>query len=383
MLSAPRKDAEEEWTNEELFFDGDSFFADVIAGLDSASRTIAVESYIFERDILGERVAAALERAAARGVEVRVLVDAIGSPGWVAHYGERLNKAGVKFRVFHRLPWKKEGGIRPPSFRTITSLNWLRRLNRRNHRKLIIVDDERAWVGSMNISAVHLAEVHGANAWRDTSLFVEGPQVVLLRDAFDRASLSWRKRVGTKAVVRPRSRLVRLNSNRRWRKFHYRDLVRRLREAKEKIWITTPYFVPSGKIVDALTHAAARGVDVRLLVPGRSDVFFMSWVAAAFHSALLPAGARIFEYSPSVLHAKVLQIDDWATVGSSNFNHRSLFHDLEVDVVVSRAEHRAELSERFLTDTGQSIEAKWESRSLRSAFMRMLGRLLLRFRHWL
>src|SRR5689334_3325301 len=134
MLSEVRKDGTGGWVREQLFFDGDSYFADVIAGLDAAKRSIGIESYIFEADVLGERVITALESAAARGVEVRVIVDAIGSPGWSQHFGARLRKAGVKFRVFHRVPWAGARKEKLPSLKMLASLKWLRRLNRRNHR---------------------------------------------------------------------------------------------------------------------------------------------------------------------------------------------------------------------------------------------------------
>src|SRR5690349_12500568 len=139
MLSEVRKDGTGGWVRERLFFDGDSYFADVLGGLGAAKRSICVESYIFEADALGERVIAALESAAARGVEVRVIVDAFGSAGCYQRFGARLRKAGVKFRVFHRVPWLGKRKDKLPSLKMLSSLNWLRRLNRRNHRKLIVV----------------------------------------------------------------------------------------------------------------------------------------------------------------------------------------------------------------------------------------------------
>jgi cardiolipin synthase len=150
--------------------------------------------------------------------------------------------------------------------------------------------------------------------------------------------------------------------------------------ATEKIWITNAYFVPDGSLVRALRAAAHGGVDVRIMVPRFSDVIFIPWVASAFHLGLLKAGVRVFEYQRSILHAKTVVIDSWGLVGSSNLNHRSLLHDLEVDVVVNTEEARGVLEQHFIEDMGNSVEVTLETWSHRPYIERMLGRLLLFFR---
>lgn len=372
------------WAEEELFFDGDEFFQCVCTELEKAKQTIELESYIFVNDELGRRVVETLCAAAGRGVAVRVLVDGIGSPAWEGQFATRLESAGVQYRVFHRLPFqwlrtKLSGRIArgSVSYR-------LHELNRRNHRKLIIIDRATAFVGSMNVSAVHLRSLNGDRAWRDTGLRVSGEDVAVLSEGFERAWKPFPKRFPPKkALWRFPSELVRLNSTRKLRRRNYRDLVRRLSEAKVRIWITTPYFVPSGPVLKTLAMAACRGVDVRLLVPEKSDVFFMPWVAAALLREICAEGAKVFEFRPSVLHAKTLLVDDWATVGSSNFNHRSLFHDLEVDVVLSESRNVELLAEQFLRDCEQSRPIPEVSSSLSAKLFHLLGRAILLFRYWL
>lgn len=375
-----------DWIEEHLFFDGDAFFSDAIAAINSAENSIELESYIFSNDTLGEAVAAALCAAARRGVNVRVLVDGIGSPDWEARWGNDFRESGACCRTFHKLPWRSMWTEIGSSNRLEEGwLDRLRNLNRRNHRKLFLVDSKVAWVGSMNVSSVHLRSVMGEKTWRDTGLRVKGEAVELLSLAFERSWLPWRKRGGLrkKALWRYPSNVVRLNSSSRLRRRNYRDLVKRLRSAKERIWLTTPYFVPNGELLEALSAAAAQGADVRILVPILSDVFFMPWVTAAFVFGLTKAGARIYRYRPSVLHAKTLLIDDWATVGSSNFNHRSLFHDLEVDVVLTKGETRKQLADMFENDLALSDEFTEKDWTIFSSLTSHIGKILLLFRGWL
>lgn len=382
-LETPQAALSRCWDSEELFTDGDVFFAAVIERIRTAQRSVKLESYIFNDDELGRLVINELCDAAGRGVSVRVIVDGIGSPLWERRFGPELRRAGVDYRIFHRIPFLQDR-TRPRGRSEPSLLVRLRRLNRRNHRKLIIVDDAIAWAGSMNISAVHSRKLSGDSVWRDTGIMVSGSDVSVLSAGFDHAFAPIGRRLKRKrALLRYSSELARLNSTRTLRRRNYRDLLLRLSRARERIWITTPYFVPTGEVLDVLEEAASRGVDVRLLVPSKSDVFFMPWVAAAFVYGLLRGGAQVFEYLPSVLHSKTILIDDWGTVGSSNLNHRSIFHDLEVDIVISRAESIAKLSELYLEDLQQSRQVTLSVWSARSWITRIMGRLLLLFRDWL
>ena len=158
------------------------------------------------------------------------------------------------------------------------------------------------------------------------------------------------------------------------------SLLRRIARAERRIWITSAYFVPRTLVTLALKSAASRGVDVRVLVPQVSDVFFVPWLTRLYSVFLISFGVRFFEYVPSVLHAKSAIIDDWTFVGSSNFNHRSFIHDLELDVVLSRPESINAMAAQFEKDCRLSSESK--GGNAHKGFIGIIARLLWRFRRY-
>ena len=161
-------------------------------------------------------------------------------------------------------------------------------------------------------------------------------------------------------------------------------MLRKIITCRHRIWITNAYFVPDNFLLRRLKEAAGSGVDVRILLPRKSDIAYMPWASSTFYFNLLKAGVRIFEYLPSVLHAKTLVLDDWALIGSSNLNHRSLLHDLEVDVLLSDSEPINCLAKQFLLDLENASEislSSWQKH--RPRYQRWLGRLLLYVKYWI
>ncbi|MGZ3698487.1 MAG: phospholipase D-like domain-containing protein [Bdellovibrionota bacterium] len=352
------------WSEEEVFLDARPFFSSLEKGLAGATSTIDLETYIFSNDELGRTIIELLKRAAARGVRVRVMVDGFGSPGWAHRFSAELVSAGVQARVFHPLPW---------------------RANERNHRKVCIIDHHRAWLGGMNISSAHIK-------WHDIGASVAGGPTRALSHAFERTwEKAWFPTSGPQ--FKPRWRrlkkkisfgsLVRLNATRKARKASYRDLIHRIRKAANRIWITNAYFIPPHRLLSELQAASLRRVDVRLLVPRHPDIFFIHWVSSALYYGLLNAGVRIFEYLPAPLHAKTILIDHWASVGSSNLNHRSLLLDLEVDVSLSSAHSIQLLSQGYESDLTRSQEVTMKDWRARPVWERFLGRFLLTLRRWM
>jgi len=380
------------WATETVFHRAREFYAAVLEDVARARHSIDLEVFIFDDDALGRHVAEALKEAAQRKVAVRVMADGLGARQWAKRFIPGLLEAGVDARVFRPMPWL----FLNLATRRITPLKRMIRLltsiNRRNHRKVWIIDGRIAYVGSINISAHHLAEAGGDIEWRDTAVRVEGAQVAALAWGFGKEWVrSWQFRFQKKRYAahtplpRPFSPkgLVRLNERGKSRRWLFKDLLHRVSSSQRRVWITNPYFVPARRLARDLCRAAERGVDVRLLVPRYPDVFFIRWVTAAFFKPLLHSGVRIFEYLPHVLHAKLLQIDDWATIGSSNLNHRSLIHDLEVDLVITHEESKASLERQFLLDLKQSVEITPLTLKERSWLGSLAGRLLLLFRYWM
>lgn len=374
------------WIEETIYHDGDRFFSELAQALSSARRTIDLETYIFDRDELGRQVLDALAAAVRRGVRVRLLLDGFGCAHWSTLDAEELERAGIETRFYHPLPWQNANYS---IFRFMTprrTMLGISKLNRRNHRKTCVIDGDLAFLGGMNVSARHLTRTAGSEAWRDTSVKVRGEALHQLTRAFEHAwthtkSAALRGIGDAKFPIR--SKLLRLNLNRKMRRALYQDLIHHMLHAQKRIWITNPYFIPERAVIRALRFAGWAGIDVRVLLPKRNDIWGLKWAIKAFYYILLTARVRIYEYTPSILHAKVMIIDDWAMVGSSNLNHRSLLHDLEVDVILVRQESMRSLEQQFTRDLSQSIEIDAQSWRKRPWTGRLLERIALVFKRWL
>lgn len=373
------------WASERLIFSGDDFFDQAFAEAAQAKSTLEVETYIFEQDPIGRRAEDALARAARGGARVRLLVDGIGARAWLGRRSRSFAESGVEVRVYHPL-WPF--AVRPPRGSSRARAGFLRLINRRNHRKTWIIDGRAAYVGSMNVSANHSARVLGARAWQDAAVRVEGDEISLLRAAFDHAwarartldgKNKWIERL--KVAVPKTESLVRLNFTKKLRKRSHQDFLGRVESAKSRVWIANPYLVPSPGFLRALKKARKAGADVKILAPRVSDVFFMRWIATAYYGPLSRAGAEIYEYEPRFLHQKSAIVDGWAAVGTSNLNTRSLLRDLEVDVVLARAENVARLAQEYeaLLRDSSRVRPTWRRWSL--GFLGRAAAFL--FRNWI
>lgn len=372
---------------ETIFLDGNSYFAALLEDIAQAKTQIDVETYIFKNDALGQRIQQALLVASQRGVLVRVLVDGAGTPGWGSMYTGSFKSNNMEVRIFHPFLWRfwqwRSSIIKFPSLFNI--IYCFLKFNSRNHRKIFLIDKKIIYVGSANIDICHISNDQGGKNWRDTIVRLVGANIDDVQDAFDAA---WNHipvqerlqglfvRINTKAIIR-------LNNTRHRRRVLYKHLLLRMSHCKQRVWITNAYFVPDNFLLKKLTDLATSGVDVRIVLPQKSDIFIMTWAAAAFYQRLLKAGVRIFEYLPSMLHAKSLILDDWFIVGSSNLNHRSLLHDLEIDISVQSPESKQKLEQQFKADLLQSKEITWETWQKRSLLQRFFGRLVLYLKYWI
>ena len=367
-----------QWDEEILYTTGDDYFASLLAAIALARKSIELETYIFAKGLLADRMVTQLIGAAQRGVRVRVIVDGWGSPGFAYEYWPKLRAHGVLVRFFRVSPWilRRLPGD-PHGFWHRVVLRF-RQFNHGNHRKFCLIDDAELWVGSFNISDVHLVEAQGERAWKDTGVVVRGMELKYAKRAFQRAYRGWT------ALNWPlRSpRLLLLNDSFLHKRRARLKQISKLRGARQRIWLATPYFVPIGNLFRLLARQAGAGLDVRLMVPRKNDVWFMKWISLPLLAALARKGVKVFIYSPRFSHQKLFIADDWICIGSTNLNHRSFLHDLEMDVVITHSENKNKILASYVKD--QSLSRPFDnSEWLRLPFWkRLLGSIFLLAKYW-
>jgi len=343
----------------QLYTEGDGLFDAMLTAIANAKHQICMETYIFADDEVGHCFAQALSERARAGVQVHLLVDALGSLfQFYRSLGPELEQSGVTVRHFHRWHWRQ-----PLQY------------NRRDHRKLLVIDGDEAFLGGFNIHRQSSQRYFGTTRWRDTHASFQGRlarQASELFDAFWRGEKRWLPSEGgggNSILVPNQSRACRQRLA-----CIYDDA---LGNANEQICLTTPYFVPDHRIQKALLLAVKRGVDVRLLVPLNSDVRLARWAANAVYAHLLDAGVKIFEYLPRMLHAKVVIVDGrWATLGTANLDYRSLFQNYELNLVSENAELCHCLQSQFeadLTEASAVCATRWRQRRWIPRLAELLG----------
>lgn len=324
-----------------LLENGEAFFPRVFEAVGEARREVLIETFILFDDKVGRELHAALLAAARRGVQVSLMVDGYGSPDLSAEFVGELKAAGVRFLSYDPSP--RLFGWRP---------NWMRRL----HRKIVVIDGERAFVGGINYSADHLGDF-GPQAKQDYAIEIEGPIVATIHH-FTRAaarlaepSRRWLRRVPQSDLPAPVGTAEAMFVTRDNRDHptdierHYRAAIR---AARQRVIIANAYFFPGYRLIRELRRAARRGVDVVLILQGEPDMPIAKAAASTLYDHLLRAGVRIFEYCERPLHGKVAVIDDvWATVGSSNLDPLSLSLNLEANVMLRDRDFNAELARRL------------------------------------
>lgn len=375
------------WSSEEIFLSGDEYFESILKDIDRAKRYITIEMYIFSDDPIGKKFAAHLISAQQRGVKVQILIDAIGSFGFLDRLYGIFQKKGIVVKIYNPLPF-----IHPYHGR-LTVLKRLYvfstrvwRLNRRNHRKIITIDDHIMYLGSFNINAVH-TRYHTEKAWKDIGVKVVGEHVQFailnfkkiwkLRDYF-----RYKKQLKSGSDLNWKQSPIRLNQTIFMKSFFYKNFFQRIAKAQIRVWLMTPYFIPQRRLIRALGKAAQRGVDVRLLISKRTDVTVFKWLQYFYYTYLLEKGVKIYQYQESVLHAKNYIIDDFMTVGSTNLNHRSFIHDLEVDLELLDKNNKRIIEQHFLDSSLFQENITSDILKKRKLWDRFLSRLFFLFKYW-
>ena len=296
----------------------------MLEAIDRAVHSILLTSYIFAADRTGERFRDALATAARRGVSVRVLVDGVGSMSTPDSFFAPITTVGGELAVYRRpRPWRSP---------------W--EYYKRDHRKILIVDDAVGFIGGLNIGDDYAPEGWGGGGWHDEHAKVEGPVTRELAKIVNRTwhrltGEDWSHRLGSPAPAPAGELVVQVLENR----FRARSEIRRayltaIHRAQQSICLANAYFIPDLGVRRALVRAARRGVRVQLLLAGRTDVKAVQYASRAMYRGFMRTGVEIYEWIEHVLHAKTAVIDSrWCSIGSFNMDHRSLLHNLEANIV--------------------------------------------------
>lgn len=320
-----------------LLCNGDAYFQELLAAIETARESIRLETYLYADDPVGDRITDALCQAAARGVDVRLVVDGFGARNLPRRHGLLLDQAGIQVRVFrpeHHL------------FRHLISLQRSRLC--RMHRKLALIDGQTAFVGGINV--IDDATGNTSPVRLDFAVRVSGPLIEPIAQAIDRQwrvlnrvhwythRISYETAAATPLHIDRRGHIhaaLALRDNLMYRRTIEHAYLRAIRQSREHITLAMAYFIPSQRILHALLAAAHRGVRIDLLLQGRIEYRLQHYASQALYQRLLAAGIRIYEYLPGFMHAKVAVIDDhWSTVGSANLDPFSLLVAREANIVI-------------------------------------------------
>ena len=367
-----------------LLIDGPSTYEAMLAAVENARDHIHIETYIFADDEVGRRFADALARKRREGVAVRIVYDAIGSIASAREFFAGMAARGIEVAEFRPLG--------PSSI-------W--RVNNRDHRKLTVIDGRIAFTGGLNISSTYSKastsrpgpEQGLSSGWRDTHLEIRGPSVQLLQALFLKTwSRLGRRLPPATAGLYPDldevgDDLVQVVASEGGDEQEFRiyaAYLAAIRSARQRIWISQAYFAPNAEFSDALSAAAARGVDVRIIVPAFTDSALIHHGSRATYEPLLDNGVAIYEHEEALMHAKTAVVDGvWSTVGSSNLDPRSFVHNNELNAAVVSADLARDMEVMFQRDLESSrrIDPQaWKARPTHERIKELLSSLLA---YWL
>lgn len=357
-----------------FYSDGTAKFEALFEELEKAKRFIHIQYYIFMDDEIGYRTRDILVRKAQEGVKVRLLYDDVGSWKAKRRFFQDMESYGIEVEAFLKT-----------KFRFLAS-----RVNYRNHRKIVVIDGKVGFVGGMNIADRYIKGVE-FGVWRDNHIKVEGKAVASLQTAF---IIDWyysRKEflgadtyfpvVAEKGEVLMQS--VTSGPVGPYKAIHL-GILQAIFEAKESIYIQTPYFIPTDALLLAIQTAAMRGVDVRLMIPRHCDTMFVHIATKSFLKEVLDTKVKVYLYEPGFLHSKMIIVDDSLVItGSTNMDVRSFEHNFEINVFIYNKETCAKAKQIFFDDMSEStllLLEEWESRSriekLKESVVRMFSPLL-------
>lgn len=368
-----------------LLYDGPQTMAAMLQAVSTAKDHIHLETYIFDQDAVGLQFADLLIAQQKAGVQVRVIYDAVGTIGTPQAFFDRMRNGGIQLLAFNPVnPFKLAGPWEP---------------NHRDHRKILVVDGVVAFTGGVNISSTYAnsslfrskSRKNAKVGWRDTHLQIQGPAVAALQREFLNNWTQQTHQVLKGSNFFPTLReqgktLVRIIASGPddGDQEIYQAYLLAIRTARQSVHLTCAYFVPDVQMLQALTQAARRGVDVKIILPGVKESGLAFFAGHSFYSEMLASGIRVYQLKIAVLHAKTAVVDGtWSTVGSTNIDTRSFLHNYEVNAVVYDAALGQAMEAAFEEDLNYSAEIsakQWEQRPYGDRLKERGARL---FQYWL
>jgi len=352
-----------------LLVNGSPKYDAVITDINSARKHVHLEYYIYAGDRTGTLIRDALVEALGRGVQVRLLMDGAGSLGIKEEFLQPLRAAGAEIAVFH------------PLLRGMPRLRPL--LNFRSHRKIAVIDGRVGYTGGINVTDDENDRLNPEKYFRDLHTRLEGQAVAWMQRIFleDWHYASGRTPKGEALFPHMTAggcavQLIPSGPDNTFEPIH-RACLAAIHVADRRVWLSTPYFVPTTAALYALTSAAMRGLDTRVMIPKKSDSHLVDLAARSYFEPLLKAGVRVFEYQPRMLHTKALLVDEaFAILGSANFDNRSFATNFEMSIAVHEAHIAKELERVWYEDQADSMEVKKDRP--RASFPRRLGEAVAR-----
>ena len=358
-----------------LLKDGIESFPNMLKAISEAKKTINLEFYKIASDKLGWNFAHKLVERARNNVKVNFIYDAIGSMGCNPRLFQYLRGAGINLLPYRPIIlWSPGWGI-----------------NRRDHRKILIIDNKIGYTGGINLTMNYACKENGGKGWRDTHIRIEGPAVTGLQRIFLKTWVTHSKLAinvkdyleEIKPLGKTRIKLVN-NEELRTRRNIRRSYLNAIKKARKSIWIENAYFIPDKKIIRSIVKASKDGLDVRIILPQKSDVKIIYYASRRLFTKLLKAGVRIFEWKKGMMHSKTALIDEtWSMVGSYNLDHRSYWHNLELNANILGSEFGKKMKSMLEGDFNSCIEVSYEKWKKRSLLHKVLERVGYLIRHWL
>ena len=358
-----------------VLHNGSETFPELFSAIEQARHHIHLEFYIVEDDVIGNYLREALIRKAQEGVEVRFIYDDVGSWQLKRKFIRSMSEAGVKVDCFMRV-----------RFPNLTS-----KVNYRNHRKILVVDGDTAFVGGLNFADRYQNGVAGIGPWRDTHLKLTGGgatalQIIFMADWYFVSKEILRGDRYFKPFVAGNGKLVQVTASgpdSDWESIG-QAYFSAIATANEYVYLSTPYLMPTADIMTALKTSALGGVDVRIIVPGLSDAITAKWGTNSYIEELLEAGVKVYFYKGGFIHSKVIAVDGvFSSVGTANLDFRSLETNFEVNAMIYDEEIATILTAQFLEDQYKSDEiilAQWIKRprinKIKESFARILSPML-------